>query len=182
VVHAVCSRRNARLVESLGAERVFDYTVEDFTTSNVVMGPPCRSPGTAARRHGVARRLVDHALHVGRGGSDSMEECTRTTAPPVGSLLQAERHVGFGEVEETVRVGPVLNHHNPARGRVPEPAGDARRGSRKLHVVPSAVRTRTVDHQPVGIPVGGDRSLRAGTELIHVRQIPVDGSIRSEAI
>ncbi|WP_433729809.1 NAD(P)-dependent alcohol dehydrogenase [Actinoplanes sp. CA-051413] len=31
VVHAVCSGRNARLVESLGAERVYDYTVEDFT-------------------------------------------------------------------------------------------------------------------------------------------------------
>jgi NADPH2:quinone reductase len=32
-VHGVCSGRNAKLVESLGAERVFDYTVEDFTTS-----------------------------------------------------------------------------------------------------------------------------------------------------
>jgi NADPH:quinone reductase-like Zn-dependent oxidoreductase len=31
VVHAVCSGRNAKLVESLGAERVYDYTVEDFT-------------------------------------------------------------------------------------------------------------------------------------------------------
>ncbi len=33
VVHAVCSDRNVQLVESLGAVRVFDYTVEDFTTS-----------------------------------------------------------------------------------------------------------------------------------------------------
>jgi NADPH2:quinone reductase len=33
VVHAVCSGRNAKLVESLGADRVWDYTVEDFTTS-----------------------------------------------------------------------------------------------------------------------------------------------------
>jgi NADPH2:quinone reductase len=33
VVHAVCSGRNVKLVESLGADRVFDYTVEDFTTS-----------------------------------------------------------------------------------------------------------------------------------------------------
>jgi NADPH:quinone reductase-like Zn-dependent oxidoreductase len=33
VVHAVCSGRNAKLVESLGAERVYDYTVEDFTAS-----------------------------------------------------------------------------------------------------------------------------------------------------
>jgi NADPH2:quinone reductase len=33
VVHAVCSGRNSRLVKSLGAARVFDYTVEDFTTS-----------------------------------------------------------------------------------------------------------------------------------------------------
>jgi NADPH:quinone reductase-like Zn-dependent oxidoreductase len=32
VVHAVCSGRYAKLVESLGADRVFDYTVEDFTT------------------------------------------------------------------------------------------------------------------------------------------------------
>nr|MDT0656473.1 NAD(P)-dependent alcohol dehydrogenase [Micromonospora sp. DSM 115978] len=32
-VHAVCSGRNAALVASLGAERVFDYTVEDFTSS-----------------------------------------------------------------------------------------------------------------------------------------------------
>ncbi len=31
VVHAVCSGRNVELVESLGVERVFDYTVEDFT-------------------------------------------------------------------------------------------------------------------------------------------------------
>jgi NADPH2:quinone reductase len=33
VVHGVCSGPNAKLVESLGAERVFDYTVEDFTVS-----------------------------------------------------------------------------------------------------------------------------------------------------
>jgi NADPH:quinone reductase-like Zn-dependent oxidoreductase len=32
-MHAVCSGRNAKLVESLGAKRVFDYTVEDFATS-----------------------------------------------------------------------------------------------------------------------------------------------------
>lgn len=31
-VHAVCSGRNAKLVESLGADRVYDYAVEDFTT------------------------------------------------------------------------------------------------------------------------------------------------------
>jgi len=33
VVHAVCSSRNVELVESLGADRVFDYTVEDFAAS-----------------------------------------------------------------------------------------------------------------------------------------------------
>jgi NADPH:quinone reductase-like Zn-dependent oxidoreductase len=33
IVHGVCSGRNAKLVESLDADRVFDYTVEDFTTS-----------------------------------------------------------------------------------------------------------------------------------------------------
>lgn len=33
VVHAVCSGRHVELVESLGAERVFDYTVEDFAAS-----------------------------------------------------------------------------------------------------------------------------------------------------
>jgi NADPH:quinone reductase-like Zn-dependent oxidoreductase len=32
-VHGVCSGRNAKLVTSLGAQRVFDYTVEDFTAS-----------------------------------------------------------------------------------------------------------------------------------------------------
>ncbi|MDG4767975.1 NAD(P)-dependent alcohol dehydrogenase [Solwaraspora sp. WMMD406] len=32
-VHGVCSGRNAELVGSLGAHRVFDYTAEDFTTS-----------------------------------------------------------------------------------------------------------------------------------------------------
>ncbi|MET0419193.1 MAG: NAD(P)-dependent alcohol dehydrogenase [Actinoplanes sp.] len=31
IVHGVCSGRNAKLVESLGASRVFDYTREDFT-------------------------------------------------------------------------------------------------------------------------------------------------------
>jgi NADPH:quinone reductase-like Zn-dependent oxidoreductase len=33
VVHGVCSGRNAKLVGSLGADRVFDYTVEDFAAS-----------------------------------------------------------------------------------------------------------------------------------------------------
>jgi NADPH2:quinone reductase len=33
VVHAVCSGRNVELVESLGADRVFDYAVEDFAVS-----------------------------------------------------------------------------------------------------------------------------------------------------
>jgi NADPH2:quinone reductase len=32
-VHGVCSGRNVKLVESLGADRVFDYTAEDFATS-----------------------------------------------------------------------------------------------------------------------------------------------------
>ena len=34
VVHAVCSGRNVELAESLGADRVFDYTVEDFADSS----------------------------------------------------------------------------------------------------------------------------------------------------
>ncbi|MEH1125270.1 NAD(P)-dependent alcohol dehydrogenase [Micromonospora sp. CPCC 206061] len=33
VVHGVCSGRNVKLIESLGTDRVFDYTVEDFTAS-----------------------------------------------------------------------------------------------------------------------------------------------------
>ena len=33
VVHAVCSGRNVAARESLGADRVFDYTVEDFAAS-----------------------------------------------------------------------------------------------------------------------------------------------------
>ena len=33
VVHAVCSGRNVGLVESLGADRVFDYAVENFAAS-----------------------------------------------------------------------------------------------------------------------------------------------------
>jgi NADPH:quinone reductase-like Zn-dependent oxidoreductase len=32
-VHGVCSGRNAELIASLGAQRVFDYTAEDFTRS-----------------------------------------------------------------------------------------------------------------------------------------------------
>jgi NADPH:quinone reductase-like Zn-dependent oxidoreductase len=52
-VDAVCSGRNAKLVESLGAGRVFDHTVEDFTTSgeryDVVFDTVSRSSFTHCR-------------------------------------------------------------------------------------------------------------------------------------
>ena len=80
VVHAVCSGRNKKLVGSLGADRVFDYTAEDFTTSGEVppsslSAPRCEAssgerratrasePGSNvpcwSRRSSASRRLTD---------------------------------------------------------------------------------------------------------------------------
>ncbi len=96
-VTAVCSTRNLDLVRSIGADRVIDYTQQDFTASghrydvvfDLVGDRPLRSIGRVLNRKGI---------HVGAGilGVTSMTAIlTGMIAAPLWSLFASQRSVSF---------------------------------------------------------------------------------------
>lgn len=70
-VHGVCSTRNVELVRSLGAERVFDYTREDFTAAgdryDLILDNIGNHPFSALRP-----KLTPNGVYVGIGGPKEM--------------------------------------------------------------------------------------------------------------
>jgi NADPH:quinone reductase-like Zn-dependent oxidoreductase len=67
-ITAVCSTRNVQMVRALGADRVIDYTREDFTTGNqlfeIILDNVGNRPLLACRR-----LLVPKGFYIGAGGS-----------------------------------------------------------------------------------------------------------------
>jgi NADPH2:quinone reductase len=102
VVHAVCSGRNVKLVESLGADQVFDYTVEDFTTSgeryDVVFDTVgrssfarCRPVLTPRGRYLPTTGLVNTLLAL---------RTALTGGPRVRTGMSVRKHVALAELRE----------------------------------------------------------------------------------
>ena len=99
-VTGVCSTRNVELVRSIGADRVIDYTREDFTRD--------------ARRYDVVFDLV---------GNRSLTECRRALKP-AGTLILS----GGGASDGGSLIGPIgliirgqllsrIVRHRPCRKR-----------------------------------------------------------------
>ena len=79
-VTGVCSTRNVEMVRSLGADRVIDYTQEDFTQ-------------TAQRYDAILDNVLNHSL----------SECRRVLNPAGKYVL-----IGGGQPDEQGWIGPAL--------------------------------------------------------------------------
>ena len=86
-VTAVCSSRNVDMVRFLGADRVIDYTKEDFVT----VARPCDL-------------LLDNV------GSRSFADCRRVLAPG-GRVLPNTGHAGMGYVFKAYALSAVSRRH-----------------------------------------------------------------------
>jgi len=103
-VHAVCSGRNAKLVESLGAERVFDYTVEDFATSgeryDAVFDTVGRSSFARCRRV-----LAPGGCYLPTTGLVNNVHALRTAVargPRVRTGMSVRKHAALAELRDLI--------------------------------------------------------------------------------
>jgi NADPH:quinone reductase-like Zn-dependent oxidoreductase len=71
-VDGVCSTRNVELVRSLGADRVYDYTQEDFTRSGTRYDLIIDTVGNRTRDE-LQRVMTPHGIHVGIGKAGGPE-------------------------------------------------------------------------------------------------------------
>jgi NADPH2:quinone reductase len=104
VVHAVCSGRNVKLVESLGADRVFDYTAEDFTTSgeryDAVFDTVGRSSFARCRRV-----LAPRGCYLPTTGLVNNVLALRTAVtggPRVRTGMSVRKHAALAELRELI--------------------------------------------------------------------------------
>jgi NADPH2:quinone reductase len=118
VVHGVCSGRNAKLVESLGADRVFDYTVEDFTTSgeryDAVFDTVGRSSFARCRQV-----LAPRGCYLPTTGLASNLLAVRTAVtggPRVRTGMSVRKHTALAALRELLsedRLEIVIDRHYP---------------------------------------------------------------------
>jgi NADPH2:quinone reductase len=101
-VHAVCSGRNAELVESLGAGRVFDHTAEDFTASgeryDIVFDTVTRSSFAACRPV-----LAPRGCYLPTTGLINTVHAWRTAVtggPRVRTGMSVRKHAALAELRE----------------------------------------------------------------------------------
>ncbi|MEU4422859.1 NAD(P)-dependent alcohol dehydrogenase [Actinoplanes sp. NPDC024001] len=106
-VHGVCSGRNVKLVESLGADRVIDYTVEDFATSgeryDVVFDTVSRSSFAQCRKVLAPRGsylpttgLVNNVLQL---------RTALTGGPRVRTGMSVRKHAALAELRGLLERG-----------------------------------------------------------------------------
>ncbi|MDI6100208.1 NAD(P)-dependent alcohol dehydrogenase [Actinoplanes sp. NEAU-A12] len=107
IVHGVCSGRNVRLAESLGAARVFDYTAEDFTGSgeryDVVFDTVTRSTYAACRPV-----LAPHGVYLPTTGliNNVLELRTALTGGPrVRTGMSVRKHEALAELRDLLDRG-----------------------------------------------------------------------------
>lgn len=123
VVHAVCSGRNAELVRSLGADRVFDYTAEDFTTS----GERYDAVFDTVRRSSFARCrpvLAPRGCYLPTTGLVNNVLALRTAltrGPRVRTGMSVRKHAALAELRELLagdRLRIVIDRSYPLAGIV----------------------------------------------------------------
>lgn len=106
-VHAVCSGRNAKLAEELGADRVFDYTTEEFTASgeryDVVFDTVARSSFARCRPVLAPRGsylpttgLINNALHL---------RTALTRGPRVRTGMSVRKHAALADLRDLLDRG-----------------------------------------------------------------------------
>lgn len=102
VVHAVCSGRNAKLVESLGAQRVFDYTVEDFTASGERYDAVFDTVGRSSFRR-CRPVLTPRGCYLPTTGLVNNLHALRTAVtrgPRVRTGMSVRKHAALAELRE----------------------------------------------------------------------------------
>jgi NADPH2:quinone reductase len=117
-VHAVCSGRNAKLVESLGATRVHDYTVADFTTSgeryDIVFDTVTRSSFAACRPV-----LAPRGVYLPTTGLANNLHALRTSVtggPKVRTGMSVRKHAALAELRDLLaqqRIQVVIDRSYP---------------------------------------------------------------------
>jgi NADPH:quinone reductase-like Zn-dependent oxidoreductase len=107
VVHGVCSGRNAALATSLGASRVHDYTVEDFTASgehyDVVFDTVTRSSYAGCRPV-----LTPEGVYLPTTGliNNVLEIRTAVTGGPrVRTGMSVRKHAALAELRDRLEKG-----------------------------------------------------------------------------
>jgi len=90
-VHGVCSTRNVEMVRSLGAERVFDYTREDFTAAagryDLIVDNVGNHPFSVLRR-----KLTPNGIYVGIGGPKEMSKMAAGMFAAIWLSLRYKSH------------------------------------------------------------------------------------------
>ena len=107
LVHAVCSGRNVKLVESLGADRVFDYTVEDFVTSGERYDAVFDTVGRSSFTH-CRRVLTPGGCYLPTTGLVNNVLALRTAitrGPRVRTGMSVRKHAALAELRELIRQG-----------------------------------------------------------------------------
>ncbi|MBU2664298.1 NAD(P)-dependent alcohol dehydrogenase [Actinoplanes bogorensis] len=113
VVHGVCGARNAELVGSLGAERVFDYATEDFTAAgeryDVVFDTVGRSSFARCRPVLTPRGcylpttgLVNSALAVGTAAGRGPRVRTGMSVRKHAALAELSARLGDGSLQVVI--------------------------------------------------------------------------------
>lgn len=125
-VHGVCSTRNVEMVRSLGAERVFDYTCEDFTATgdryDLILDNIGNHPFGVLRQ-----KLTPSGAYVGVGGP---KEMSKMAAGMFAAMWLSARHKNhrvlmakmshadlayIAELIATGRLTPVISDRFPLR-------------------------------------------------------------------
>jgi NADPH2:quinone reductase len=102
VVHGVCSGRNAPLVESLGAERVFDYTAEDFAGSGERYDVVFDTVGRSSFAH-CRPVLTPRGCYLPTTGLGNTVHALRTAVtggPRVRTGMSVRKHAALAELRE----------------------------------------------------------------------------------
>jgi len=131
-VTAVCSTRNVDLVRSLGADRVIDYTREDFTRTGQRYDLILDNAGNRSRSD-CRRALTPNGTIVlaGQSGRETPSVLPLLTAGLVSRFMRGQKLVSFisnhrkedlvflKELMEAGKVTPVIDRRYPLR-EVPE--------------------------------------------------------------
>ncbi len=152
-VTGVCSTRNVEMVRSIGADRVIDYTNEDFTKGgpryDLILDNVGNHPMSAVRR-----ALMPNGMLLSNGGGHAGGKLARTIRTAVVSLFVSQQRgaslktqnradlIALAELVESGRVAPVIDRTYPLRetaAAIGHVAGGHARGTVVISVAPPSI-------------------------------------------